>query len=388
MMKPTIKLILLLMVFFSDIDSYGQCVSLDFPVSMTGYQFHDRPTMKLLDDTLYVCCPDGVYAKDLITEKGWEPCAFKGLRIFDFVKNGDKLLGLGSNASDDDPSFIVRCEKGGSPIDVTPEELHGFDHNPYLPAFSLDQPLDHLETVILSTSLGLLVSYDFGNSWEQSPCFKKMDALYYYRTSINPSDPSEVVCYGEEMTEEGSIYTLKNFEIVSLYNVPDVCQPICDFIFNMEDSWQRCYCAFETFGSTKDGGETWKEISLPGTFGTLASKGSDEGTVYIIGRAPVYGPEPTMLQVYQYRYEDGSWNHCYKCDLPSGMKSFYDAVFWGDELILLTNVGVFSISDIDKIASQTLLPPKDHAVYDISGRKVPTIKSHGIFIQDGKKIVR
>ena len=67
---------------------------------------------------------------------------------------------------------------------------------------------------------------------------------------------------------------------------------------------------------------------------------------------------------------------------------FYDALFWGDELILLTNVGVFSISDIDKIESQTLSPPKDDCAYDISGRNLPTIKGHGVFIQNGKKIVR
>ena len=121
--------------------------------------------------------------------------------------------------------------------------------------------------------------------------------------------------------------------------------------------------------------------------GTLVSKKSDEGTVYVIGCSPFNELVPTMLHIYQYKHQDGSWSHHYQCGLPSGMTFIYDALFWGDDLILLTDVGVYSISDFNRIESPTVQSSPKGLVYDISGRSLSSVNHHGVIIQNGQKFV-
>ena len=385
-MKKIIIIFLLLLVCCFPLSSYGQLISMDFPVSM-NYLFYDRPSMDIVDDTLFVCSTDGIYARDMKSGSGWESYAFKGLRIFDFVKNGDLILGLGCKDSNETPTFIVLSVKGGNPEDVTPYEHQGQGHYKYYRANSLAKNPDATGTVLLGTDKGILISNDFGVSWEYTSCYPIFGDLLHFGIMFNPSDPSEVVCYGEQSDEMGAVFRLKNLELVSTYEVPEICQPILDFIFNTQDTRQRCYCGTETFGASEDGGETWKEIKQPRMSGTLVSKKSDEGTVYVIGCSPFNELVPTMLHIYQYKHQDGSWSHHYQCGLPSGMTFIYDALFWGDDLILLTDVGVYSISDFNRIESPTVQSSPKGLVYDISGRSLSSVNHHGVIIQNGRKFV-
>ncbi len=75
-MRKQILIIISLMLYC--LQSYSQITSMGFPKEIKVIGDDGKPSMKLEGDSLFVCCTDGIYSKNIIADSEWEPYAFQG----------------------------------------------------------------------------------------------------------------------------------------------------------------------------------------------------------------------------------------------------------------------------------------------------------------------
>ena len=69
-------IVTLFMILGICLNGYSQMVSMNFPKAIISSGDPGKPTLKLKGDSLFVCCTDGIYCKDLAADSEWEPYAF------------------------------------------------------------------------------------------------------------------------------------------------------------------------------------------------------------------------------------------------------------------------------------------------------------------------
>ena len=160
-----------------------------------------QPRMHVEGDRLHVCTNQGLYAKDLSADNGtWQLVGFEGIPLQDYARRGNDILALRYNEGG---SFLLLSHDGGQTYeDVTPEIFRGKNHG-RLPSL-VQHPADPNTLLVSSTYWGLLLSTDFGQTWE---CLTE----FFYGNSaasvigFHPSRPNIIYNCGEGMVFDGHI---------------------------------------------------------------------------------------------------------------------------------------------------------------------------------------
>ena len=160
-----------------------------------------QPRMHVEGDRLHVCTNQGLYAKDLSADNGtWQLVGFEGIPLQDYARRGNDILALRYNEGG---SFLLLSHDGGQTYeDVTPEIFRGKNHG-RLPSL-VQHPADPNTLLVSSTYWGLLLSTDFGQTWE---CLTE----FVYGNSaasvigFHPSRPNIIYNCGEGGVFDGHI---------------------------------------------------------------------------------------------------------------------------------------------------------------------------------------
>ena len=160
-----------------------------------------QPKMHVEGEMLYVCTCQGLYFKDLSAAGSmWQLVGFDGIPLQDYVRRGNDILALRYNEVG---NFLLLSHNGGQTYeDVTPEI---FQREKYERLPSLAQhPTDPNTLLVSSLYCGLLLSTDFGQTWE---CLTEFVYGNPAATAIgfHPARPNIIYNTGEGAIFEGHI---------------------------------------------------------------------------------------------------------------------------------------------------------------------------------------
>ena len=160
-----------------------------------------HPRMHIEGDRLYICTCQGLYAKDLTAENcAWQLAGFEGIPLQDYARRGNDILALRYNEGG---SFLLLSHDGGQTYeDVTPEIFRGKNHGK-LPSL-VQHPTDPNTLLVSSTYWGMLLSTDFGKTWECLTEFVYGNAAASF-IGFHPSRPNIIYNSGESIIYEGHI---------------------------------------------------------------------------------------------------------------------------------------------------------------------------------------
>ena len=144
--------------------------------------YDTRQQMHVEGDTLYVCTKLGLYSKDLSSGgSSWQLVGFENIPIQDYVRSGDDMLALISKT---EGKYMLLSSDGGKTYeDVTPET---FRKEQFINRL-VQHPTDP-NTLLVSGSMGLFQSSDFGQTW------KKLTGIISTWIGYHPLNPE--IIYG------------------------------------------------------------------------------------------------------------------------------------------------------------------------------------------------
>ena len=133
--------------------------------------------MHIEDDILYVCTSQGIYSKSLSQlDSSWQLEGFDAVPVQDYVRKGDDIIALIKRT---DGKYLLLSHDGGKTYeDITPD------------SFRKEQFLKHLvqhptdpNTLLVSGSMGLFQSSDFGQTWKKLINNSYSTSIGYHRSN-------------------------------------------------------------------------------------------------------------------------------------------------------------------------------------------------------------
>jgi len=159
------------------------------------------PRMHVEGDRIYVCTRQGLYAKDLSADNStWQLAGFEGVPLQNYARRGSDILALRYNEGDN--FLLLSHDSGLTYEDITPEIFRGEKHERLIEL--AQHPTDPNTLLVSSLYRGLLLSKDFGQTWE---CLTEF--VYGNRAAssigFHPARPNIIYNSGEGMVYEGHI---------------------------------------------------------------------------------------------------------------------------------------------------------------------------------------
>ncbi len=330
---------------------FGQLTSIGF-ISEVKEDNSNRdrgyhPFLRLMGDTLYVCTPSGIYVKDLRKQADFEAYAFRGRKIIEFVKNGNRLIAvsLGSEAKTgiEDSVLLFSEDNGKTFIDYTAPDFKG-----YLWKIS-QNPLNKNE-IFAGTFGQILKSSDFGKNWE---LLATPNCFPIWFMSFHPADISTFYFSGETYIFQGVIWKSKDRQKTwSRYRHPGGDNSIHCIAFHPRNPDILVYSGEGAMGKSTDRGETWKSIDLYKSRMYFYKVLFDEEQPHILYASGTRGHSHinnnNTLYVYCSTDTGDSWHCVYKEPLKEDCGGVLDMVKYKDKLIFYTRKsGLFALDTKD-----------------------------------------
>ncbi|MXN90915.1 T9SS type A sorting domain-containing protein [Flavobacterium sp. Sd200] len=302
-----------------------------------------RPEMQLLGDYLYVPTFSGIYKKQLnTTATNWEPYAFAGQPIRDFVKNGDRILAITNK--EQDSLMLASNDDGATFNDFTP--AHFLEMENFNRMFRIAQNRQNPNSIIvLHFTYGLSKSTDFGESWVN---LNDYTGGYQDRfADFHPAD-SLTINYGGE-TEFFSSYIQHTADGGQTWSRTDLSDNNCthfiaahptnpDFLLSGSEG---------RISRSLDRGATWQDPYWIEGYFYIYKILFDINNPSIVYAAGARNGANNTVTIYKSIDEGISWQIAYEETLAQDTGGVADMVQYGNQLILLTyKEGMYAL-DID-----------------------------------------
>ena len=356
-----------------------------------------HPRMHIEGDRLYICTCQGLYTKDLTAENcAWQLVGFEGIPLQDYARRGNDILALRYNEGG---SFLLLSHDGGQTYeDVTPEIFRGKNHGK-LPSL-VQHPTDPNTRLVSSTYWGLLLSTDFGKTWECLTEFVYGTAAASF-IGFHPSRPNIIYNSGEGMVYEGHIKISYdsgqtwNDHGNSLGFPGDNCVHQPTFHPTNPDRWlaggEGCVFLSDDNGQTWSCQNYWSDESRTAYWYFSAFDNEHPDTVYMAGCLGRNGQEGACIKLMCSTDGGRSWHPSHVMTFEKDFERVNDLQQYGDRLLIYSESDVYEISKDDLVRQSTTSiqsiradKSQDGIIYDLQGRRVNQT-SKGIFIKNGKK---
>ena len=358
-----------------------------------------QPRMHVEGDRLYVCTCQGLYAKDLLADNStWQLVGFEGIPLQDYARHGNDILALRYNEGG---SFLLLSHDGGQTYeDVTPEIFQREKHERLL---SLAQhPTDPNTLLVSSLYCGLLLSTDFGQTWE---CLTEFVYGNPAATAIgfHPARPNIIYNSGEGSIYEGHIKICYdsgqtwNDHGNSLGFPGDNCVHQSTFHPINHDRWlaggEGCVFLSDDNGMTWSCQNYWDDESRSAYWFFSAFDNEHPDTVYMAGCLGRNGQKDACIKLMCSTDGGHSWHPSQVMTSESEFDRINDLQQYGDCLIIYSESDVYEASKAELVAQNTTAirsiesHTKESPTYDLLGRKVVE-PQHGFYINNGRKIFK
>ena len=357
------------------------------------------PKMHVEGDMLYVCTSHGLYFKDLsATGSMWQLVGFEGIPLQDYVRHGNDILALRYNEGG---NFLLLSHDGGQTYeDVTPEIFQREKHERLL---SLAQhPTDPNTLLVSSLYCGLLLSTNFGQSWE---CLTEFVYGNPAATAIgfHPARPNIIYNSGEGLIFEGHIKISYdsgqtwNDHGNSLGFPGDNCVHQPTFHPINRDRWiaggEGCVFLSDDNGQTWSCQNYWGDESRMAYwfFSTFDNEHPD--TVYMAGSLGRNGQKDACIKLMCSTDGGHSWHPSQEMTSESEFDRINDLQQYGNRLIIYSESDVYEVSKAELVAKSTTgirgvaSDVKESPTYDLQGRRIVEPR-HGIYIKNGRIILK
>jgi photosystem II stability/assembly factor-like uncharacterized protein len=411
MNKKIIIILYTLMFYLSASAQLFHSLGLDFNGGERQGDF-SQPRMHLEGDRLYVCTSQGLYAKDMSADNSaWQLVGFEGVPLQDYARRGrSSSVGLLPEGRKNDilalrynegGNFLLLSHDGGQTYeDVTPEIFQREKHERLL---SLAQhPTDPNTLLVSSLYYGLLLSTDFGQTWE---CLTEFVYGNPAATAIgfHPARPNIIYNTGEGGFFEGHINISYdsgqtwNDHGNSLGFPGDNCVHQPTFHPINHDRWLAGGegCVF----STDDNGQTWSchnywdDESRSAYWFFSAFDNEHPDTVYMAGSLGRNGQKDACIKLMCSTDGGHSWHPSQVMTSEREFDRINDLQQYGNHLVIYSESGVYEVSKAELVAKSTTgirsvaSDQKESPIYDLQGRKVVE-PQHGIYIKNGRIILK
>ena len=357
------------------------------------------PRMHVEGDRLYVCTYKGLYAKDLSADNStWQLAGFEGVPLQNYARRGSDILALRYNEGDN--FLLLSHDSGLTYEDITPEIFRGEKHERLIEL--AQHPTDPNTLLVSSLYRGLLLSKDFGQTWE---CLTEF--VYGNRAAssigFHPARPNIIYNSGEGMVYEGHIKISYDNGLTwndhgnSLGFPGDNCVHQPTFHPTNPDHWLAGGegCVF----LTDDNGQTWSCQNYWGDeprnaywyFSAFDNEHPD--TVYMAGCLGRNGQKDACIKLMCSTDGGRSWHPSQVMTSDREFDRVNDLQQYGDCLLVYSESDVYEVSKAELIAQSTTVirtitsDTKESPTYDLQGRKVVEPK-HGIYIINKRKVVK
>lgn len=357
------------------------------------------PKMHVEGDMLYVCTCQGLYLKDLSAAGNmWQLVGFDGIPLQDYVRHGNDILALRYNEVG---SLLLLSHDGGQTYeDVTPEIFQREKHERLL---SLAQhPTDPNTLLVSSLCCGLLLSTDFGQTWE---CLTEFVYGNPAATAIgfHPARPNIIYNSGEGLIFEGHIKISYdsgqtwNDHGNSLGFPGDNCVHQPTFHPINPDRWlaggEGCVFLSDDNGQTWSCQNYWRDETRTAYWYFSAFDNEHPDTVYMAGCLGRTGQKNACIKLMCSTDGGHSWHPSQVMTSEREFDRINDLQQYGDRLIIYYESDVYEVSKAELVAKSTsgirsvASDQKESPTYDLQGRKVVELR-HGIYIKNGRIILK
>lgn len=306
----------------------------------TGDGFYTlRPEIQVIDNFLYVPTFSGIYRKQLDVDTSvWEPYAFNGQPIRDFVKSGNRLLALTNKVQD---SLLLLSEDNGSTYSDN-TSAH-FTTESFNRVYRIAQNRQNPNSIIvLHLAYGLSKSTDFGESWTS---LNSYNGGYQERfADFHPTD-SLTIHYGGE-TEFYSGYIQHTSDGGQSWSLAHLSDNNCvHYITAHPENPDLLLCASEgRISRSLDRGATWQEPFWVEGGRYISKILFDNSNTNIIYAAGSLNDVNNTIVVYRSIDLGLTWQIAYEESLADN-GGVWDMVQYEDKLIFLTaNEGIYALA--------------------------------------------
>ena len=358
-----------------------------------------QPRMHVEGDKLYVCTSQGLYVKDLSNDNSeWQLVGFEGIPLQDYARRENDILALRYNEGG---GFLLLSHDGGQTYeDVTPEIFREEKHERLL---SLAQhPSDPNTLLVSSLYCGLLLSADFGQTWDCLAEFVYGNPAATF-IGFHPARPNIIYNTGEGSIYEGHIKISYDSGLTwtdhgnSLGFPGDNCVHQPTFHPATPDRWlaggEGCVFLSDDNGQTWSYQNYWGDETRTAYWFFSAFDSEHPDTVYMAGCLGRNGQQKACIKLMCSTDGGRSWHPSQVMTSDREFDRVNDLQQYGDRLFVYTESDVYEVSKAELIAKSTtairsvLSGATDSPTYDLQGRKVAE-PQHGVYIRNGRKILK
>ena len=331
--------ILVLFISFNHL-CLGQIKSMGLTPSFTLSYVFEKPKLKLLGDTLYVCSPTGIYKKNLQDDSDWKLYAFENIPVKDFVKNGNKLLAikqhdlLQSVEYNLDSLLLFSNDNGQTFIDFTSPYFLERGGNSLFRI--VQNPENPNSILVFDLNVGVSKSDDFGMSWKylnQSFGYQNWDVAFH------PLDTTTIFYTGESMIFYGLILkSSDNGDTWSSYRKDNNC--FHSIAFHPTNPDILILSGEYTFAKSTDKGESWNMLPVEAKMYFYKVLFDEENPTILYSSGIARNPDNlTNDTIFLYRSTDmgDTWNLWYSEYIGEGGGYVFDMVKYKNKLIFYTD---------------------------------------------------
>lgn len=133
--------------------------------------------MHIEDDKLYVCTGQGIYSKSLSqSDSSWQLEGFEAVPVQDYVRKGSDIIALIVKTNG---KYLLLSHDGGKTYeDITPEMFKDAQFLKHL----IQHPVT-ADTLLVSGSMGMYRSSDFGKTWNKLISNSYSSSIGYHRSN-------------------------------------------------------------------------------------------------------------------------------------------------------------------------------------------------------------
>ncbi|MBQ9649938.1 MAG: hypothetical protein IJV25_05900 [Prevotella sp.] len=358
-----------------------------------------QPRMHIEGDRLYACTNQGLYAKELSNDNSaWQLVGFKGIPLQDYARRGSDILALRYNEGG---GFLLLSNDGGQTYeDVTPEIFRGEKYERL--SNLVQHPRDPNTLLVSSIYWGLLLSTDFGKTWENISEFVYGNEVASF-IGFHPSRPNIIYNSGEGGFFEGHINISYdggqtwNDHGNSLGFPGDNCVHQPTFHPTNPDRWlaggEGCVFLSDDNGQTWNSQNYWDDETRSAYWFFSAFDNEHPDTVYLAGCLGRNGQKKACIKLMCSTDGGRSWHPSQVMTSDREFDRVNDLRQYGDRLLIYAESDVYEVPKAELVAQSTtaihnvVSDTSNSPTYDLQGRKVVE-PQHGIYIKNGRKILK
>ena len=358
-----------------------------------------QPRMHVEGDRLYVCTCQGLYAKDLSADNStWQLVGFEGIPLQDYARRGNDILAMRYNEGG---SFLLLSHDDGQTYeDVTPEISSKKEYERFESLAS--HPTDQNTLMVSSNCRGMLLSTDFGQTWE---CLTEFvyGNLYASFIGFHPARPNIIYNSGEGIICEGHIKISYdngqtwNDHGNSLGFPGDNCVHQPAFHPTNPDRWiaggEGCVFLSDDNGQTWNCQNYWGDESRTAYWYFTAFDSENPNIVYMVGCLGRNGQKDACIKLMCSTNGGYSWHPSLTMVSEMELDRVNDLQQYHDLLIIYTESNVYTVSKAEVINMSTTAIRSitsdivESPIYDLQGRRIVE-PQHGVYIKNRRIILK